>query len=67
MIIMVFTLFNLWINTFSYDKFIFIIDEWDAILRECGHMKYDEELTVTVIKKTEETKEAEAAASGEVQ
>jgi hypothetical protein len=24
------------------DKFIFIIDEWDAILRECGHIRYDE-------------------------
>ena len=29
------------------DKFIFIIDEWDAILRECGQMRYDEEQTVT--------------------
>ena len=28
------------------DKFIFIIDEWDAILRECGHMPYDEHQTV---------------------
>ena len=28
------------------DKFIFIIDEWDAILRECGHMPYDENQTV---------------------
>ena len=29
------------------DKFIFIIDEWDAILCECGHMRYDAEHTVT--------------------
>ena len=29
------------------DKFIFIIDEWDAILRECGHIMYDETRTVT--------------------
>jgi len=29
------------------DKFIFIIDEWDAILRECGQLMYDEEQTVT--------------------
>ena len=29
------------------DKFIFIIDEWDAILRECGRMMYDEKQTVT--------------------
>jgi hypothetical protein len=29
------------------DRFIFIIDEWDAILRECGLMMYDEEQTVT--------------------
>ena len=29
------------------DRFIFIIDEWDAILRECGQMMYDEEQTVT--------------------
>ena len=29
------------------DKFIFIIDEWDAILRECGQMMYDETQTVT--------------------
>ena len=28
------------------DKFIFIIDEWDAILRECGHISYDENQTV---------------------
>ena len=28
------------------DRFIFIIDEWDAILRECGHMPYDENQTV---------------------
>ena len=28
------------------DKFIFIIDEWDAILRECGHLRYDEKQTV---------------------
>lgn len=28
------------------DKFIFIIDEWDAILRECGHIRYDEKQTV---------------------
>lgn len=28
------------------DKFIFIIDEWDAILRECGNMPYDENQTV---------------------
>ena len=28
------------------DKFIFIIDEWDAILRECGHIPYDENQTV---------------------
>lgn len=28
------------------DKFIFIIDEWDAVLRECGHMPYDETQTV---------------------
>ena len=28
------------------DKFIFIIDEWDAILRECGHIRYDENQTV---------------------
>ena len=28
------------------DKFIFIIDEWDAILRECGHMPYNENQTV---------------------
>ena len=28
------------------DKFIFIIDEWDAILRECGKMPYDENQTV---------------------
>jgi len=28
------------------DKFIFIIDEWDAILRECGNMPYDESQTV---------------------
>ena len=24
------------------DKFVFIIDEWDAILRECGQMMFDE-------------------------
>ena len=30
----------------SNDKFICIIDEWDAILRECGHMPYDENQTV---------------------
>ena len=29
------------------DKFIFIIDEWDAILREYGHIMYDEKQTVT--------------------
>ena len=29
------------------DKFIFIIDEWDSILRECRQMMYDEEQTVT--------------------
>ena len=29
------------------DKFVFIIDEWDAILRECGHMMYDEIQNVT--------------------
>ena len=29
------------------DKFFFIIDEWDAILRECGRMMYDEKQTVT--------------------
>ena len=28
------------------DKFFFIIDEWDAILRECGHIRYDEEQAV---------------------
>ena len=28
------------------DKFIFIIDEWDAILRECGNIPYDENQTV---------------------
>lgn len=28
------------------DKFIFIIDEWDAILREYGHIRYDENQTV---------------------
>ena len=28
------------------EKFIFIIDEWDAILRECGNMPYDEHQTV---------------------
>lgn len=28
------------------DKFIFIIDEWDAILRECGNMLFDEKRTV---------------------
>lgn len=28
------------------EKFIFIIDEWDAILRECGHIQYDERQTV---------------------
>ena len=28
------------------DRFIFIIDEWDAILRECGHMPYNENQTV---------------------
>ena len=29
------------------DKFVFIIDEWDAILRECGQMMFDESRTVT--------------------
>jgi hypothetical protein len=29
------------------EKFIFIIDEWDAILRECGQIIYDETRTVT--------------------
>ena len=29
------------------DKFFFIIDEWDAILREYGRMMYDEKQTVT--------------------
>ena len=29
------------------NKFIFIIDEWDAILRECGQMMYDADHTVT--------------------
>ena len=29
------------------DKFFFIIDEWDAILREYGNMMYDEKQTVT--------------------
>lgn len=29
------------------DRFIFIIDEWDSILRECGQLMYDEEQTVT--------------------
>jgi len=28
------------------DRFVFIIDEWDAILRECGHVVYDEKETV---------------------
>ena len=28
------------------DRFVFIIDEWDAILRECGHVLYDEKQTV---------------------
>lgn len=28
------------------DRFIFIIDEWDSILRECGQMAYDELRTV---------------------
>ena len=28
------------------DKFIFIIDEWDAILRECENIPYDENQTV---------------------
>lgn len=28
------------------DKFIFIIDEWDAFLRECGNIPYDESQTV---------------------
>ena len=30
----------------SGDRFIFIVDEWDAILRECGNMVYDEQRTV---------------------
>ena len=28
------------------DRFVFIIDEWDAILRECGHVLYDDKETV---------------------
>jgi len=28
------------------ERFIFIIDEWDAILRECGQMSYDDQRTV---------------------
>lgn len=28
------------------DRFFFIIDEWDAILRECGNMPYDDNLSV---------------------
>jgi len=31
------------------DKFIIIIDEWDAILRECGQMPYDGQQTVSDI------------------
>ena len=29
------------------DRFIFIIDEWDAVLRECGQMMFDERQTIT--------------------
>lgn len=34
------------VNQATGDRFFFIIDEWDAILRECGHIQYDERQTV---------------------